>query len=123
MSGRASWSTRTGMKRALISSATFGSLYVTSSMTWHQWHHTASRSNRTKRFSRAARSNTASDHGSQAILVCDPAAWPGRVHSRHNTSGAMSNLRIRALQASIDPLYAADTDPDDGTRENRERRL
>ena len=33
------------------------------SITWHQWHHTASRSSSTKRFSRFASANTASDHG------------------------------------------------------------
>src|SRR5580692_11073236 len=33
-------------------------------MTWHQWHHTASRSRRTNRCSCLARENTSSDQGS-----------------------------------------------------------
>src|SRR5215470_813006 len=47
-------------------------------MTWHQWHHTASRSSSTNRFSRLACANTASDHGCHASLpdFVEPAAPP-----------------------------------------------
>src|ERR1700722_12273624 len=40
-------------------------------MTWHQWHHTASRSSRTNLCSRAACAKTCSDHG------CHSIAWEG----------------------------------------------
>src|SRR5260370_7905279 len=36
-------------------------------MTWHQWHHTASRSSRTKRFSRRACSKRAGLHARHAL--------------------------------------------------------
>src|SRR5258707_10869778 len=36
-------------------------------MTWHQWHHTATRSSSTSFFSAFARSKTWSDHGCQSI--------------------------------------------------------
>src|SRR5277367_4532702 len=38
-------------------------------MTWHQWHHTASRSRRTRRFSCLACAKTALDHGCHASFV------------------------------------------------------
>src|ERR1019366_7632504 len=52
-----------------ISAITSGVLYVVSSMTWHQWHHTASRSSRMNLFSRLAWSNMASDQGCHSIAA------------------------------------------------------
>src|SRR5262249_15048001 len=49
-------------------------------MTWHQWHHTASRSSRTNRFCCLAWVKTASDQGCQASLATFAAvggAWAG----------------------------------------------
>src|SRR5580658_1387892 len=50
-----------------MSEITFGSRYVVSSMTWHQWHQTASRSMITNLCSFFAAAKAASDHGCHEI--------------------------------------------------------
>src|SRR6266853_1207762 len=62
------------MYRSPSRRATSGSRYVISSITWHQWHQTATRSSSTSFFSAFARSKTLSDHGCQSIAGACSAA-------------------------------------------------
>ena len=61
-----------------MSEITFGSLYVVSSMTWHQWHQTASRSMITNLCSFFAAAKAASDQGCQAIASAARARPEGK---------------------------------------------
>src|SRR5665213_1520820 len=61
MSGPTSLSTRIGRYSRLMRSITPACEYVVSSMTWHQWHHTAEMESRIGRFSSLASSKALSD--------------------------------------------------------------
>src|SRR5882757_3927578 len=67
-------------------SITAGSEYVVFSITWHQWHHTASRSRITKRFSAAARANTSSPQ---------PLHFSSSANEGDAASTAMANAAMR----------------------------
>src|SRR5438093_3988748 len=67
MSGRTSWSTRTGTYSRLMMSITPGCEYVVSSITWHQWHHTAEIESRIGRPVWRASSKASGDQGCQLI--------------------------------------------------------
>src|ERR1700716_3092589 len=67
MSGLTSLSTRMGTYSRLIRSMIPGCEYVVSSITWHQWHHTAEMERRMGRPVCFASSNAVSDQWRQLI--------------------------------------------------------
>src|ERR1700682_1215498 len=67
MSGRTSLSTRMGTYSRLIRSMIPGCEYVVSSITWHQWHHTAEMERRMGRPLCFASSNACGDQRCQLI--------------------------------------------------------
>src|SRR5713226_3463848 len=67
MSGRRSLSTRIGTYSRLMRSMTPELEYVVSSMTWHQWHHTAEIESRIGRSSLPASAKASSDQLCQPI--------------------------------------------------------
>src|SRR5277367_4720547 len=71
MSGRSSVSTFTGTKSLFSRAATCASAYVVSSITWHQWHHTAPMSIMIGRFSDRASASVCGLHGCHRIALDD----------------------------------------------------
>src|SRR5208282_2370672 len=91
------------MYLACSSRITSGSQYVVSAITWHQWHHTASRSSSTNRFSRLACSNTPSDQPTQVsgALELSCALCAGEALRAEGTFGAScAKQRIATHDAS-----------------------
>src|SRR5207249_11716139 len=72
-----------------------GCEYVVSSMTWHQWHHTAEMDSRMGRSVRRASSNAASDHGRQPISA---ARFARGEKWNSEASGARSAAAIRPVK-------------------------
>src|ERR1700682_1269235 len=83
MSGLASLSTRMGTYSRLIRSMTPGCEYVVSSITWHQWHHTAEMERRIGRPDCLASSKATADQGCQLIS----AARLGRGEKWNSSAG------------------------------------
>src|SRR5208282_5810043 len=87
-----------------------GSRYVVSAITWHQWHHTASRSSSTKRFSRRACSKTDSDQPTQlrdslgASCAFCRSSWAFSPASSHSSP---TSMQVYAEAGSSDQASAA----------------
>src|SRR5579864_7597884 len=79
------------MKRLLMARITSGSEYDVSSITWHQWHHTAEIESRIGLSSRVARANASAPHGIPAIS----AARFGRGEKRNSLISVGGSLQKR----------------------------
>src|SRR6266436_6323510 len=77
-------------------------------MTWHQWHHTASRSRITKRFSAAARANRSSP---QLLQLGPSAADNGDAASAAMAKAAMRTSFMAAPGALLLPELRAQKNP------------
>src|SRR5919108_421509 len=94
MSGRTSLSTRTGTYSLLTTSMTPWAEYVVSSITRHQWHHTAEIESRMGRPWAWASSNASADQGRQ-LISCARFARGEKWNSRWGSPLIVLSLRAR----------------------------